>query len=353
MAAGSCSLMSDDLQPCPQGVGIQFVYNYNVERADMFPDHVGGVTLYVFDEEGRLVRTQTESNSTTAQPLRDVNYRMPVTGLEQGRYRLMALANQRDYRELQQRGGMRYSWTELREGEPRTSLSVHLSDKADLSEPAEITQMLDTLWYGTPEGEPLIEVKDGEMSDVVVSMIRDTKRLHLTLRQLVRRDNCAIEDYEITITDRNGILRSDNSLDPACQEITYRPWAEWNTWMDSDGEIYYDRSDAPTGADMTAHADIDFNRLMKRSGDEHPAYLVIRECSTGLEVARLNLASILAEGRGAFETERYSEQEYLDRAYDYYLNFILVNSQWEYVDVVVPRLHVTPWAVRKQRVLLE
>ena len=56
-AAGlsGCSLMHDDLEPCPSGVDLKFVYDYNIQRADMFPDHVGSVTVYVFDQNGNAV----------------------------------------------------------------------------------------------------------------------------------------------------------------------------------------------------------------------------------------------------------------------------------------------------------
>ena len=92
----ACDEMKDDLDECPQGLYVEFVYDYNVERADMFNDHVGSVTLYVYDNEGRLVRTQTEENTATTQPLRDKNYRMTVEGLPAGEYRLLALAIQSD-----------------------------------------------------------------------------------------------------------------------------------------------------------------------------------------------------------------------------------------------------------------
>ena len=37
----SCNdLMHDDLPPCDMGVDLQFKYDYNVQRADMFNDHV-------------------------------------------------------------------------------------------------------------------------------------------------------------------------------------------------------------------------------------------------------------------------------------------------------------------------
>ena len=54
----SCSMMQDDLDDCPTGLYLSFKYDYNLQRADMFNDHVGAVTVYVFDEEGRYVTKQ-------------------------------------------------------------------------------------------------------------------------------------------------------------------------------------------------------------------------------------------------------------------------------------------------------
>ena len=58
----SCSMMQDDLDDCPTGLYLSFKYDYNLQRADMFNDHVGAVTVYVFDEEGRYVTKQEEAN---------------------------------------------------------------------------------------------------------------------------------------------------------------------------------------------------------------------------------------------------------------------------------------------------
>ena len=44
----SCSMMQDDLDDCPTGLYLSFKYDYNLQRADMFNDHVGAVTVYVF-----------------------------------------------------------------------------------------------------------------------------------------------------------------------------------------------------------------------------------------------------------------------------------------------------------------
>lgn len=75
----SCNdLMHDDLPPCDMGVDLQFKYDYNVQRADMFNDHVGGVCVFVFDEQGNLVARQDAANEGKSQPLKDPNYAMRI-----------------------------------------------------------------------------------------------------------------------------------------------------------------------------------------------------------------------------------------------------------------------------------
>lgn len=72
----SCSMMQDDLDDCPTGLYLSFKYDYNLQRADMFNDHVGAVTVYVFDEEGRYVTKQEEANVPGHAPLSSPLYTM-------------------------------------------------------------------------------------------------------------------------------------------------------------------------------------------------------------------------------------------------------------------------------------
>jgi hypothetical protein len=66
-------------------------------------------------------------------------------------------------------------------------------------------------------------------------------------------------------------------------------------------------------------------------------------------VARINLADCLAQGRSAYETYNYSQQEYLDREYNYKLEFFLVGDRWNYINLSVSTL---PWAKRIQNEIL-
>lgn len=50
----SCDMMTEDRDDCPMGLYLNFKYDYNLERADMFNDHVGAVDVYVFDETASM-----------------------------------------------------------------------------------------------------------------------------------------------------------------------------------------------------------------------------------------------------------------------------------------------------------
>ena len=372
-ALSSCSLMSDSLEDCPQGLSVEFVYDYNVERANMFNDHVGSVTLYVYDQAGQLVRMQTEDNTASAQPLRNVNYHMTVDGLQPGEYRLLALANQRPYSSLSQLSGVRY----LRDGQSGdiSNLKVTLTTLPGTQAATLIPQQLDTLWHGTLRSaqytqNPLtradnaddvaltaaqtVTVREHELTRCVVSMVRDTKRLHISLRQADDPGHCDIADYEIRIVDRNGQILWDNAVDTdGTPDITYRPFDEWNTYYSrTAAKSYGSRPAGDDSVEESAHADIDFNRLMLRQGDSAvaPAMLYINYRPDGHQVAAINLPEILQQGRGAFERYAYSPQEFLDRAYDYRLDFILVGGQWNFIALGI---HSLPWTLRIQNVTLD
>ena len=66
--AASCTMMHQDLDDCPVGLYLTFAYDYNLERADMFNDHVGSVTVYVYDSTGHYVTKQEEVNTETDAP---------------------------------------------------------------------------------------------------------------------------------------------------------------------------------------------------------------------------------------------------------------------------------------------
>lgn len=390
-ALAACDMTHVDLNGCEQGLDVEFVYDYNIEQADMFRDQVGSVTLYVYDQQGRLVRTQTQDNTDdNGQPLRRKEYRMKVEDLEEGEYHLLAVANQQPYQSISQLGGVRY----LR-NEPTTDihqLEVTLKERnAWGREPVtatDISQQLDTLWHGTlrsaqytqnpttraddnlaDPGEQLVaaqtaSVMRGELTHCVVSLMRDTKRLHLSLYQDDKPSELDIKDFDIYITDQNGHLLWDNTVSTTLMDptLTYRPFEMFNTYIDPNtGESSYTKPRvAPELEDkiqVTGHAFLDFNRLMLRRSDNNidennddaqqpqPAWLYVwnrKEPRTdGEPTISVNLAEFLAYGRYA-ERIIYTPQQYLDREHNYSMDFILVGGEWVRV-----KIHTMPWTTRK------
>ena len=84
-AFSSCERIYEDLAPCPHGVSLRFIYDYNMEYANAFAKKVDCLTLLVYDENGNYVDTRI----VTGTELQDENYRMKLD-LKQGNYHFVA-----------------------------------------------------------------------------------------------------------------------------------------------------------------------------------------------------------------------------------------------------------------------
>ena len=387
MLAASCTMIQDSVDYCPTGLYVRFVYDYNTARADMFKDHVGHVRLYVYDEQGQKVAERSVSNTAASAPLADYGYALHLdpSELRPGRYRLQAVAMQRDWDAAAAADGARYRHeADVTHGEAmRITLDhdpdvipgtqQHLVDHKSLP--------LDTLWHTLkvqshaptdgvapmpmqrtsrpysvyPLDEQYVTVTDNMATYATISLVRDTKHLNITMRHLDFPDDVFHHDYEVTIVDDNATLLHDNALAPS-DSLRYTPYAAWTSRF-TDGGVIVDPTvpratsqaddDAPDGLrfQRTAHYNLMFNRLMYNDDAARSAMLQVRNLNSGKVVARINLPYMLAEGRAAYELYGYSPQEYLDREYDYHLNLFLKGESWAYCDIVV---NVLSWSKRHQ-----
>ena len=367
----SCKLVTDDLSDCPTGLYVNFVYDYNIDHADMFKDHVGAVTLYVYDESDHLVAQRTVSGSQLS--VYGYNIHFTEEELAPGhQYRLTAIALQNDWDQQLSKAGAKYRHPEMKAGDERQKLSVTLDHQpiaaSDYYEvPA--TAPLDTLWHtlatlqATAADRPAatnyhlnsdgsvrtngverVSLVSGEPTYATVSLIRDTNHLNLSLYELNGDNSFADvndEDYEVFILDRNATVNCDNQVVTPGKTLIYRPYASWTTNYDGNGEIQNQQS---------AHYDLMFNRLMYSTTMEENAVLCVRKKSTGKDVVMINLPSLLCNARTYFEGQSYQPQEYLDREYDYRLEFFLKGDSWQYVSM---HIHLLPYAIRIQNVTLD
>lgn len=326
----------DDRSGCDSGVYLTFRYDYNLQRADMFADHAGGVTVYVFDADGRYVTRQSESNTAAHAPLRDRNYRMHLD-LPAGEYRFLAVAMQRDVDATQQEGSgrARFLIDQPGSGSRLEDFGVTLEHAAD-GTVKHGKMPLDTLWMG----RTTLSLRTCDLRAVydTITLMRHTKHISVVLRDLDGEEGTDVDDYDFRIDDRNLHLRHDNSVDET-EAAVYTPYAIWNTADKETG------SETPVG--RMAHADFMTSRLLWHEQAKDDATLTVTHRESANEVIRVNLPDLLARLRTSDELHTYTEQEFLDRAYDYRLTFFLREGRWVEVQLEISVLN---WSVRMQNV---
>lgn len=328
----------DDRSGCDSGVYLVFRYDYNLQRADMFADHVGGVTVYVFDADGRYITRQSEANTAVHAPLKDKGYRMHLD-LPAGEYLFLAVAMQRDVDATQQAGSgrARFLLTEPGNDGRMEDFGVMLEHAAD----GTVTHggiPLDTLWMGRTK-IPLRTCDLRAVSDTI-DLMRHTKHISVVLRDLDNEEGTDVSDYDFRIDDRNLRLRYDDSVDET-EAAVYTPYATWNT----DDRPLTEKEGAGIG--RMAHADFMTSRLLWHERAVDDATLTVTHRETGNEAIRVNLPDLLSRLRTSDERYVYTEQEFLDRAYDYRLTFFLKGGRWVEVQL---EISVLSWSIRMQNV---
>ncbi len=333
MLLTSCDMMKDDRDDCPYGLYLQFVYDYNLQRADMFNDHCGAVDVYVFDENGKYVKMQSEENTSSSSPLADPNYRMHMD-LDPGSYQLIVLAGQDSYSSQMARNRAHFVREIPSVGEDMTNLNIRLDTQSgNILVVDNMDAPLDTLWHGM-ETTP-IQVYAETPTYHTVSLVRDTKQIHVSLRELDDPTQMDIDNYEMRIYDRNSHLLYNNDVDET-DWVEYSPYATWNT---------EDLTGTTTEDGKIGHADFMTSRIMYHGDASEDASLVVTSLETGEDVINVNLPNLLSRLANYSDSQRYGYQEFLDRGYDYSLEFFLKGGELKYVDISIS---VLSWSVRVQ-----
>lgn len=342
-------MIKEDLQPCETPVQLHFKYDYNIQRADMFSEHVGEVRLFVIDDAtDTVVKDTVVSNRDNVDAIShhpgNQYFSVMLTDLTPGQsYRFAAVALQRPYDETLSHAQDKFIGTLPASGNDVTDLQMKLTRNSavDAAGRYAVTAPvcgLDTLWMGHTT-KPVFVPQPQNMSVIndTISMVRDTKYLSLTLRQLDDPIGISDDDFRIEITDANGWIGWDNEL-ISDNQLLYSPHAQWTTEVLNSDNIVTERA---------AHYDISFSRLMYYAGADAAknAALRIYRTSDDEKIVDINLPSILSQGRNAFEIYGYSPQEYLDREYDYDIDFFLKGDEWQYLSL---RVNVMAWAIRIQ-----
>ena len=322
----SCSLMKEDRSDCPEcrnPLRITLRYDYNTMRANMFPDHVQEATVFVVDPEtNAIIDFQTSRNTAESKPLRDPSFGFNFEELPAGNYRLYA-------------SGRSVADTSISVSELGIKESIRdLSYTLPSAEPA---QRLDTVWNTLQPVD--IYLPEKEPAEATIGLMRLTNDLNV---MIFRRDNPLDNDherYDVIVADNHQKLGFDNAPASELQSIVYHPFASWTTETTADEAI----------VERNAHYDLSLSRLIQHEDARQNPRLIIRNCETGHEIINIDLCYYLALARNVYEIQNYGIQEYLDREYDYRLDFGIEGEgekeTWKYITI---RINVLSWALRIQ-----
>lgn len=318
--ASCSSILDDEPEPCPVGLEVRFVYDYNLERANAFPSQVDCLTVHFYDAEGNYVMTRTETTDILA----DEDYRMTVD-LPEGDYRIVAY------------GGAECDKASFRHtavpaaGSRDTELGMYL--RPECLQPGNPEGHLHDHFYGSLN----VTVKRApERRRVTVKMMKNTNHFRLILQHMTGEPLDG-NDYEFKIEDDNTLFDHENML-VANGGVTYTPW--------SCGSIKVGLTEIPDDTDemraaskevQIAYADLSTSRLMTVRS---PRLSVTRK-ATGKELISIPLNNYLL----ALRSEHFSwcgKQEFLDRKSDWQLFFFLDDPEhWNKAFI-----RIDDWTVR-------
>lgn len=306
----SCDAIYDDLQPCPQGARLRFVYDYNMEFANAFPSQVDCLQVLVYDSDGKYIYSRTENGDV----LHDENWRMGIE-LKPGSYNVIAY------------GGMGCEDSSFEfVSNPETSLMPDIEVKLKQSAlTSPVGTNLHPLFYGRLE--LTIEESDIEFREATVNMMKDTNNLRVVLQQ-INGNKIESDLFDFKVTDANTLMNWDNQLLPS-PTVDYLPWTKGDTSVgvseDNDTPFY------------AAFAEMSFPRLVTTSS---PRLEVTRK-SDGKKVISIPLINYLM----LLKSEAYAkmgDQEFLDRENEWDMVFFLdAGLNWIETTIVI-----NDWVVR-------
>lgn len=308
----SCDGIYDDLQPCPQGVRLRFVYDYNMEFANSFHKKVDCVTLYIFNEKGEYLSQVVE----TSDALADENYRM-LLDLDKGNYRLVAYGGLA----CEEHAFSVVTPSDISRASHYTQLQVAMDmDKLGTS--------LHGFYYGTLE----VTVGGNDYVDATLGLMKNTNNIRIMLQQVNADVPLDVNDFAFAIADDNTLFAHDNALIPN-GVVEYSPWTQGMAEVGSEGE----GEDAQVA--RVAFAELSTSRLVKRADYAPRLRIVNRE--TGKDVVNIPLINYLL----LLKSELYADmgaQEFLDRESEWSLLFFLnKDGSWLRTQIVI-----NDWVVR-------
>lgn len=209
--AGCDSVLNYEEGDCDIEYCVKFKYDYNMRNIDEFAQKVKNVTLYAFDDNGKLVSLKAESGDMLATG----EYAMTLD-IEPGEYHLIAWAGLDDESfavPLLTPGSSKLTDLNVKTlRESATDLTRAEGEKDKFI----VNHELSSLWHG--ELTKSTFTRSGRQRFTEVNLVKNTNNIRISLVQVKQDDNASTtralnkDELDFKIYDNNGFMNYDNSL---------------------------------------------------------------------------------------------------------------------------------------------
>lgn len=334
----SCESFFEEEGDCTPIHKIRFVYDMNLKWADAFPSEVHSVDLFVFDEDGKYVKTYYGRGDEVDQPGYEIILDVPA-GKPYTFVAWCGLYNEGAKEES-------FSVTECKPGETTVdellcwlnALSAEMETRAgENEEMVKSDKQLYFLYHGLLENEMLEDQQRGETYVHTVYLTKDTNHIRIILQELTSNTDMSPNDYTFSIEDADGVMAYNNAV-VSDTKIEYTPWSQVSDEIGvgrvdvNNGEINYVRG---------VIADLSVSRLL--ASHKNKLFLTITNANNNEVIARVPLLQYALLARPYYESaygHNMTDQEFLDREDEYEMTFFLYNNRWmnAYIDILSWRI---------------
>lgn len=316
--AGCSSLIYDDLDECPAGLQLRFVFNYNLLKADAFATQVTSVNVWAFDATGAFVWSGEASGEVLTEP--DFVMDTPLGG---GTYDFVAWCGLEDNADFDLA-----TYTPASRQELEVKLKMLESDGLNVS-----SSHFKGLFNGVVTGvEYVVDPMKPSFKTVTIPLVKDTNDIVI---MLANEDGTALNsnDFTVTFSYADSYLAWDNAVMASSPEVTYRPWSQ----------LYGETMLAPIGSGnadavrSTLLYEMSTSRLMEGG----KAYLDVVRNEDNVTIIHVPLIEYFLLEKGS-RYNHFGNQEYLDRRDDYSALFFIDKSKNWYI---AGAIYINSWAI--------
>lgn len=327
LALTSC--VKDDQDDC--GLNIRFRYIYNVKNADAFQHEVKSIQLYVFNEDGKFVKSYQD-----AAPQFAAGYTMRIQDLKAGKYTLVCIGRSEM---TVDEDDQEFQIARMAEGDDIEELTAHLDCDEGINNHqfAHLYISKTTLQYsGNPQNATIDLLKCSNSYRIILLPTQENTQGNAQF---------SAEHYDIKIENGNRWLDHKGELLPspastAETSITHTPY---HTETATNGSTANAKGNGKEllreeHKDRALIYDLSSARLFR----DDDTQLTITDKRTNQVIFSHSLPWLLSLYGGAQRHESWDDQEYLDRQDHYVLTFY-VNPQDGYH--LQAKLKVNGWVL--------